>query len=365
MKPLNLRNYILIRMKQVSPQIILLIIKIALFTFLCSIGFAVSYGLDKSSNMILDNYASFSFKNDVQEDRRNELLNEIRMSEGIEKEFRGSITSEGMGKLIIFNSFAWIFEIDNENISYVLNSIDGKLIDGIYPQRENEILISNELSKGMNKSVGDTIGQEQMLPKRYIITGIYEGGSNTFISYNPTPNDYIFKIEKKNIDQFYQNFKTYDEIIINTYRDEIYNIMDNIFYLLKIVGIIILIITAFEVTISVSNLNKVYFTERLGEFAILQAIGYSRRFILTRMLKELSIIILIGLIGGTLLGQLIMTLFYYLYCVDNGIPYRIFEPGVIYFSIFLSVIIFLLTYLPIKKYIAKMEWLDVIQQNNA
>lgn len=365
MKPLNLRNYILLSMKQVSPQIILLIIKIALFTFLCSIGFAVSYGLNKSSTMILENYASFSFKNEVQEDRRNEIINEIRMNDGIEKEFRGSVVSGGIGKLILFNSFSWIFETGDENISYILNSIDGKLIDGTTPQSENEIIISKELSKGMNKSLGDTIGPEQMLPKRYKIIGIYEGSSNVFISYNSTSKGYIFKLDEKNIEQFHKQLKTYDEIIISTNRHEIYEIMDNIFYLLKIVGIFILIITAFEVTLSVSNLNKVYFTERLGEFAILQAVGYSRRFILKRMLKELGIIISIGLLGGLLLGQSIMTLFYYLYCVECGIPYRIFEPGVIYFSIILSVVIFLLTYFPVKKYTNKMEWIDVIQQNNA
>ncbi len=364
MKPLNLRNYILLSIKQVSPQIILLIIKIALFIFLCSIGFAVGYGLNKSSNMVLENYSSFSFKTNVSETRQQEILTEIRQLEGIEREIQGSASSEGMGKLIVFNSFAWIFESEEEDMPYILDSVDGTITDGRFPENNDEILISQELSNGMNKTVGDYIGIEEMLPKRFKITGVYEGKANVFISQNIVSNGYIFKIETDKINDFYNHLKTYDEISISTDRDNIIEIIDNIFYLLKAVGFLILIITAIEVTTSVSNLNKVYFTERLSEFAILQAVGYSERFILRRMMKELSIIISVGLVGGILLGQLIMTLFHHLYCVDRGIPYRIFEPGIIYFSIILSIIIFLLTYFPVKKYTKKMDWIDVIQQSN-
>jgi len=362
MKPLNLMNYIFLSIKQVSPQITLLIIKIALFIFLCSIGFAVTYGIDKSSNTILDQYASFSFRDEVTETRKNEILTNLRAMEGIEKEMRGNAISEGMGKLIIFNSFAWIFEVNGEDIDYVLNSVDGKLVDGSYPQTEEEVIISVELSKGMNKSVGDYIGFEEMLPKRYKISGLYEGTSNLYISFVPQEKGYLYKIEEAKVDSFYKELKNYDEILISTDRDEIYHIINNIFYLIKVIGVFILIISAIEVTISVSNLNKVYFAERLGEFAILQAVGYSRGFILKRILKELAIIIFIGLLGGILLGQLVMVLFYHLYCVERGIPYQTFEPGVIWFSMLLIVVIFFLTYLPIKKYTTKMEWLDVIQQ---
>lgn len=377
MKPLNLRNYIFVNLKQVLPQIILLSIKIALFIFLCSIGFAVVYGLQKDSTQLLNSYSSIQFNKDVSEEKQNEILTKIRDIDGVEKGFVGNAKTEGFGKLIIFNSFCWTFQVDEGSASYILDSIDGKLLSGKLPTNPGEMIISEELSKNIEKGLGDNVGFNEMLENNYKITGIYSGEHNAYIGYlddEVSKSSYIFKVDNKKIEQFYdvlESYKheqvgaetiTYFEIL--TDRDIILDIIDNIFNLLKIIGVIILIITAIEVTASVSNLNRVYFTERASEFALLQSVGYSEKFVLKRMLKELSVIILIGLTAGIIIGQVIMVLFYYIYCYDKGIPYQLFESNLILLSILLTVVIFILSYFPVKKYIKKMDWVEVIQQAN-
>jgi len=336
--------------------------------FLCSIGFAVQYGVTKDSTDLINLYTSISINSDVSEERRAIILEDLYSTNSIEKEIRGVATTEGLCKLIIFNSFCWTFHVnETKDIEYVLESINGELIEGNIPTNPGEILISEDLRQSLNKDIGDYVSQNERIPIPYKISGIYRSEHNIFIGYNyddAYKEGYIFRIAKHSIDDLYHQMNLHHtELTIINERDQINDILNSIFSLLKILGIVILFITAFEVTSSVSNLNRVYFSERATEFALLQAVGYSEKFVLKRMLKELMLIIFVGLLGGTIIGQFIMTLFYYLYCQDKGIPYRIFEPGLILFATILTMIIFVLSYAPIKKTIKKMDWVEVIGES--
>ncbi|ERJ11686.1 ABC transporter permease [Haloplasma contractile] len=367
MKPLSLWNYIMISIKRVLPQIGILSIKIALFIFLCSIGFATAYGLNKDGTKLLDSYVSVAFKDHVTDTRKQMIIEEINQFNGVRESYNGTAITEGLGKLIIFNSFCWTFELEKEDVKIILKDLDGEIVEGRLPEHPEEMIISEELSRSLNKGVGDVVGFTEMLPNQYQISGIYSGNRNAYIGYHVPEEQigHLFNVENRKIEDVYGELEKYEnEIEILTFRDDIVHMIDNIFGLLKVVGIIILVITAIEITISVSNLNRVYFTERAGEFAVLQAVGYSEKFIRRRMMKEMMIITVTGLVFGIIIGQLSMVLFYYLYCYDKGIPYQIVEPTLIGFAILLTFVIYILSYIPVRKYIKNMDPVEVIQESN-
>lgn len=167
--------------------------------------------------------------------------------------FLGTAVTEGMGKLILFNTVCWTFRADKSEIEGILKSIDGHLIEGKSPQMPGEMLISKELSRFFNKGVGDQVGEGQMLRQSFVLGSI---------------------------------------------------------------------------------------------------------------LKELSILISLGLACGITLGQLTISLFYLLYCHEKGIPYEVFNLNIIYFSATLAIVIYLLSFFPIRRYIAKMDWVESLQQSN-
>jgi ABC-type antimicrobial peptide transport system permease subunit len=366
MKPLNLRNYMVLSLKAVLPQIGLLGIKIAMFMFLCSIGTAVIYGVNKNSREITDKYVSISVKPSVNSTETASILGEIENIDGVERTLQGNAMFRGMGKLILFNTACWTFEVDKSEIIYILNSLNGRLIDGNLPQIPGEMIITRELSKSLKKEIGDYVGTEEMLHRKYKISGIYEGDNNSFIGYgeeNHYNNSYILKLKPGSTDEIYNQLKALGEdIVIITDKDELNRVISNITGLLTIVGGIILLITALDVTVSVSNLNKVYFTERSSEFAILQAVGYTRGFVLRRLIKELSIFTSAGLTLGLSLGQGLIGVFYYLYCEEKGIPFRIFNPALITLALILAVTIYMFSYLPVRKYIDRMDWVEALQR---
>lgn len=366
MKPLSLINYMGYSLKQVLPQVLLLSLKIGLFIFLCSIGFAVIYGLNKDSQTIMNDYVTITFDEEVGEARRDEVINDLKQTEGYKDDYKGTVVDAGLCKLIMFNSFCWQFQVEPDEYDTVLNYNNAELIKGNLPTQKDQIMISAQMSRSLNKEIGDTLGNKELLARQYTITGIYDGEYNIYISYGSESElqNHIFRVDSDKLNQFYDKIESYEGVSLVSNKDEINDIIDNIFYLLRIVGIVILLITAIEVTISVSNLNRVYFAERSSEFALLRAVGYSNQFILKRTQKELFLFMIVGLFGGILLGQLIMTLFYYLYCFDKGIPYRIFEPGIIVLSLFLSVIIFIFSYFPTKKQLKNIDYVEVLQESH-
>jgi cell division protein FtsX len=366
MKPLNLRNYMFLSLKEITPQIGLLGIKIALFIFLCSIGTAVVYGMNKHTMGLTEKYVSISINPSVDEEQKSALLEKVKGMEGVERLLPGNAVPSGVGKLILFNTVCWNFEVDKSEIGYILSSLKGKVIEGELPRSPGELLISRELSISLEKNIGDYVGSDEMLHRKYKISGIYEGSNSSYISYaeeRQYTNNYIIRLKPGAADEVYSELGSLDnQITLTADREELRDMISNIIGLLSIVGGIILLITAVDVTVSVSNLNKVYFTDRASEFAILQAVGYTKSFVRRRLIKELSILTSSGLALGLALGQLVITVFYYMYCEVRGIPFSIFNPTLMMLACILVVVIYLLSYIPVRRYIDKMDWVEALQR---
>lgn len=119
-------------------------------------------------------------------------------------------------------------------------------------------------------------------------------------------------------------------------------ILDKIKLLMALISIIVLIITSVCVNTSLSSI----LLSRIKQLALLRAIGASKKEIVAMLLKEITLLSLLGAMGGIVFGFLLAQLLGKV-IFDSSIDFRVISAIVA--TIVALICAFLASYLPIKK----------------
>ncbi len=119
-------------------------------------------------------------------------------------------------------------------------------------------------------------------------------------------------------------------------------ILDKIKLLMALISIIVLIITSVCVNTSLSSI----LLSRIKQLALLRAIGASKKEIVAMLLKEITLLSLLGAMGGIVFGFLLAQLLGRV-IFDSSIDFRVISAIVA--TIVALICAFLASYLPIKK----------------
>lgn len=212
-----------------------------------------------------------------------------------------------------------IFTVNHDDMLTLMSRLGLRLKEGRLPEPgSKEIAIHYLLAKNKNLKVGDKIGndfdKEEVIRGEQIIVGLIEGKSivsfdslETYVEENEIDFEYMLGmiIFPKNgheqelngyLDSLHlpgYDVRTFKSISMQYDRN-----IENVKIILTFISILVIVIVSF----STGFLCYIYFSQRSGEFGLLNAIGYSKQQIINRALGEIGVINAIGFIAGIILS---------------------------------------------------------------
>lgn len=311
MKPLSSRSYLKNNIKKVIPSFICMALGVFLIYFFSITLYSGIYGIKQGSLDMLEKVTNIT--SNTKDPIPDKTLDKIKNCSNVEhivpiigvvggfqyKSPFGQMSTEA------FN----VFEVD---VPRLLQIFDMKLVEGKLPSpNRNELLIPLKIAKQDKIKIGDYIGKNPdlnvTLNKKYKVCGIIDGPINAMLTTNAgnikreeaLKHNLIFSLKNENNKAINDELTSMGEskITIMDYKsacnqlDEILNAITSLRSILNLIIIVVL-------CISIGNLNYILFVNRQGEFNILAAIGYKKRDLYVKLLKENITLNLLGFIFG-------------------------------------------------------------------
>ena len=170
------------------------------------------------------------------------------------------------------------------------------IYEGRYPQYSNEIAVSANVAKALNKKIGETISvknifDEEVKTDNYLIVGFsqgtYTGGLDAYFTYegiskiwkNPEWNGiHIYLKDPKEVDKKIEEYSsvygdkaTYIGDFKRTFEMQLSSIKDSV----KLVAILVVFVASMLVVIMGYLVSSSLIASRRREFGIMKAIGYT------------------------------------------------------------------------------------------
>jgi ABC-type antimicrobial peptide transport system permease subunit len=201
----------------------------------------------------------------------------------------------------------------------IIDLCDVRLKEGrLLKARTNEFVLSEEIANARGLKIGDKIGspvnEMDWMPTEFVLVGILEGDIRLgFVSYEFIRNHELYRPRKvgfiiipkegrkEEMDSFLENSIASKRVSVKTHNlliKELKRMMQNLYL---IVGFLDFIITT-VISISIGLLNYIYFSQRLEEFGILHALGYSKWALIRRAIMETVTLVIIAWVIGILLS---------------------------------------------------------------
>jgi ABC-type antimicrobial peptide transport system permease subunit len=263
-----------------------------------------------------------------------------------------------------------------------LREMNWKLLEGRLPQEGRpEIVLTSGAMKNkrlkIGDKVGDSINQYEFLKGEYTVVGVLDGGSVNgalgFIEDEEVRNSSLVTFFLKAKSGQEQSLDNEIAILKNRYKAQITvqsysSVLAGVKNQLKALNLIIWwlnILIAIIMTISIILLILIFMNQRMREFAILDAFGYHRSFLIKKVIKEFSGLAIFSWFTGLALSQAFAFIVNSLIFEPMDISsMTVLDPSVFFFSLpFLSIVI-LATMLIVFYKISKMEAISVIEKRS-
>lgn len=242
------------------------------------------------------------------ENRRDEIINELKKHKGIEDAYFTQILRCRYKSVI--GQWAYEFPItEPERIPQFLEHTEAKLIEGRLPSGDGEILVDSVIMKNQNLKVGDWF-MESWFGEVFKVTGVIESkymvcigtpmgytNSGFFITVLNDENTSdmnallleqgIHVTEEDEIDDAETGYKDYKE-----------EIKDMIEEVISVINLVVMVFLAISVLVAYISFMR----NRINEYCLYSSIGYSRADVYGMMIREMFIIFGIGIVLGIVLS---------------------------------------------------------------
>ncbi len=211
-----------------------------------------------------------------------------------------------------------IFGLKPEDMEPLVSRCRLRLKAGRYPlPNMPEVVLSEPLMRNKNLKLGDVV-LSPLIPDQYApvpvhVVGILEGDtwlaitSDEFVKnhfFPPTRNLILFADTLRNqpkFDRWLRDNLRGEQARVWTYaelQEETHRAFRNLYF---ITGIVVVVVSLMLATMT-GLLANIYFQQRLVEFGLLQAIGYTRRELLVRVSLETVTVVIAGWVLGVLIA---------------------------------------------------------------
>lgn len=268
-----------------------------------------------------------------------------RGGERLSPELEMAIRSEPLAKEIyrigvcftsirtIFGKFPFVlFGLSQEDMPNVLKLTRMRLVEGRLPRKgEAACAVSVGIARNRGLKIGDVVlapdSEDSFAPVPVKLVGLLDGENwfavipVEFVQANyyppleelvvaaPTPDQQpeLDRRIDKALDKRKARLFTYGQLV-----RELRSSLSNLYLIMNIVIAIVVLVIA----IMMGMLSNIFFMQRLPEFALLAAMGYTRGALLWRIVKETLLLVAVGWTVGVLLSMGILW----------GLYWWIFEP---------------------------------------
>lgn len=311
----------------------------------------------------------------------NAIQDELNWINGVDSVVLGITRRISITSLIGANPYMLHF-VDSTKTEDFLTNTGWKLTEGRLPKpNEAEVALTQEAMRNKKLKIGDKIGDSlsryEVLRGEYVVVGVLEGsevnggiGVIDLKNLGPVPS-WTFYIkplagQETQLENSLESLKDKwrGQITIETYE----SILDALNYQFSSLNQILWglnILIASVMTISVVLLSYIYLSNRSREFAILDALGYPKKYLTTKVVSEFAVLAFAAWILGILLSELISMLVNVLIFKPMAISsMTVFDSEVLIFSLpmFLIVMVSLVFLVTTKLY--KMDPVLVIEKRN-
>lgn len=200
------------------------------------------------------------------------------------------------------------------DMGYYMDRMSGKLVKGRLPQSgEPEAVISTPLARNLGLGVGDALQKpddtDNFSIKVVKVVGIAESDNwfaftsyayqqenhfpdiDAFMAFAKTPAD------QAELDKWTENQLTGQNAQVFTYN-QLEKQADTMFTILYQILNVVIGTLVVVITLMMGMLVNIFLTQRIQEFGLLQALGYTKRNLTRRVLVETAIFV----VGGWFLG---------------------------------------------------------------
>lgn len=252
-----------------------------------------------------------------------------------------------------------------EGINKIIEANDIRLIDGNLPtQGSMEIAVHKDIARNQGWKIGDIIGEEKnkndSLGGPFKITsiinskGVLSLGSIEGLEKINDKMNIGRLIEDVNINKIHSQDKLY------SYDTEL-NDINEYGQILNISMSVLLIIITIISMITISFILYIFYMQRVNEFGVLMAVGYSRKYLINRTLKEIMLISLNSIIMGVIFGVAINVLLDTTLFSPMGQSLTIFKISYLIEPLIMIVFIYICASIPITRMIEKINPISVIE----
>jgi ABC-type lipoprotein release transport system permease subunit len=235
-----------------------------------------------------------------------------------------------------------LYGVDQSGMQRLLNLYDDRLVAGRLPKANiNEIAISEEVARARKVTVGGKVGNNidelDRLPDTFTVTGILRGPTRIgVIPLEYMTEHYLFERRYQGlvvVPQAGQEQQVHDQMV-RLIGNQPFRLFDWAYIKGKIDSLIanldtinrfLIILVTVVLSLVVGLLNNLFFRQRMNEFGLLAAVGYSRWGLIMRVAWESLGVTLAAWALGVGLGVAVLTWFNNIFIVPHGLLMNVFN----------------------------------------
>jgi ABC-type antimicrobial peptide transport system permease subunit len=382
LEPWSAILYLVKNKRKVVPIILILALSILGSTAIATITNSFFRDVERQSSLyqVFDTiyYNPLETKN-ISQSELDKKLSQISNLDGV---FKGNWRN--IKGTTIFGGYPFfVYFISSEDQQDFISSMGWKLLDGRLPEpKKPEIVMTNMLMLNKGIKLGDEVGteidQNDYLRGRYKVVGVLEEnnrpgalGDLTYINNGNLEFSnvvYYLKAKPGSEDELAKKLNelkaNYPSLVIDT-RSSVARLNSSNFAAIRQITDVIVIIVILVISISVALLNIIFFMQRANEFGLLAALGFSRRFILFKTLKESFLQVVFGWSMGICIAQITYMLINQFIYYPKGIqPLSIFELRSFMFSLITPLMVLVFSSGTVFLQISRMNPIAIIERRD-
>lgn len=369
LKSLSIFLYLRGNFKKFIPQILVVALGVFLMYFVCINGGGME---TQMKNNVLEPYKKLSFiRINPSAVNEQKYINRLKSNKDIDRIIYSKQALNIRADMLISNTGSPGIFISESDIRYLMKKFHFKLVNGRIPQEDNELLVNSNYAKSRKLKVGSRMDEntDKSLTGVYKVAGIYDG--ENIIAFGHIKDAADVKNNENTIIVVPKEGKLNKvNAFINTFKNRQINIQDynvinydveGFFPVFNMFAFIILTILVVVLTFTIGNMNYIHFFDRVGEFSILDALGYTKLDIFLKLAKEMCIVIILGFGIGIILSFIGGNIFNGVYCIPKGVPVEVYDKGYIILSAIVPIAVGLFSSIPSIKFLSKMSTVDVLE----
>jgi ABC-type antimicrobial peptide transport system permease subunit len=348
--PLSIFTYYIRNARKVVPVMLIIAFSILGVTATAAIGGSFLRDVGKF-NSLYDIYYTVRFQpNEAKQYSLKEVEQNLDKLKNSEYYIKGKVLST-YSTTMTGTMSQYIFYFGPIDDLEFMKQVGWTLEEGKLPSAgSNELALSHKLMVNKDLRVGSRFGvnldRTEILPGTHMVSGRLKQSTNVSGGLgkldnlaNSSDDNYTFFIKptaganaalRAELIQIEKDFPGVEIRTDQTEReflDKIYQIVNQLVWSLDILIMLV-------ICMCIGLLNIIYFMQRASEFGVLNALGYSKNFLLRKTFLESVGLIFTAWIFGLVLTQVVYSLLNFMVFHPRGIEgLTILEPGTFIFSL--------------------------------